>query len=116
MDIKEYLLNNNDELMSVVNELNDWNDCLHDLQFLENNLSFFEDYYNNDVKRIISAIRNSYNYRDEYVQINKDGIIVSYQHYEVIFLMRDEIDRIVEYLMEYKDRLYLSEEVKNLIY
>ena len=40
--LKEYLLNNVDELRDVVNELNRWNGWLDWIEFRENDEEFFE--------------------------------------------------------------------------
>ena len=43
--VKEYLLENEDVLISVVQELNSWNGCLDWIEFFENDGDFFESFF-----------------------------------------------------------------------
>ena len=115
--LKEYLLNNVEELRDVVNELNGWNGCLDYLEFFENDEYFFESFYSGinglEIARVIYY--GDYNYNDDYVRINGYGNLESYTEDEIIEKMKDSIDEIVKNLIEEHDGyLYLSDDIKEI--
>ena len=114
--VKEYLLENEDVLISVVQELNSWNGCLEYLEFWENDKYFFELFYSeiNGLEIARAIYYGDYNYNDDYVRIDGYGNLVSYTEYEMIEEIKDYIDEIVENLIEHHDNLYLSDDIKEI--
>ena len=115
--LKEYLLNNVEELRDVVNELNGWNGCLDYLEFFENDEYFFESFYSgmNGLEIARAIYYGDYNYNDDYVRINAYGNLESYTEDEIIEKMKDSIDEIVKNLIEEHDGyLYLSDDIKEI--
>ena len=115
--LKEYLLNNIEELRDVVNELNGWNGCLDYLEFFENDEYFFESFYSgmNGLEIARAIYYGDYNYNDDYVRINAYGNLESYTEDEIIEKMKDSIDEIVKNLIEEHDGyLYLSDDIKEI--
>ena len=115
--LKEYLLNNVEELREVVNERNGWNGCLDYLEFKENDEYFFESFYSgiNGLEIARAIYYGDYNYNDDYVRIDGYGNLVSYTEYEMIEEIKGSIDEIVENLIEEHDGyLYLSDDIKEI--
>ena len=115
--VKEYLLENEDVLISVVQELNGWNGCLDYLEFWENDEEFFELFYSgmNGLEIARAIYYGDYNYNDDYVRINGYGNLESYTEDEIIEKMKDSIDEIVKNLIEEHDGyLYLSDDIKEI--
>ena len=115
--LKEYLLNNIEELRDVVNELNGWNGCLDYLEFFENDEYFFESFYSgmNGLEIARAIYYGDYRYNDDYVRINAYGNLESYTEDEIIEKMKDSIDEIVKNLIEEHDGyLYLSDDIKEI--
>lgn len=107
--IKEYLLNNEDVLIDMVQELNGWNGCLDWLEFWENDGYFFDCVFENKLDVARAICYGDYNYNDDYVKINSLGNVVSYSEYDMIEEIKDSIDEIVENLIEYKDYICISD-------
>lgn len=114
--VKEYLLENEDVLISVVQELNGWNGCLDWLEFWENDEYFFELFYSeiNGLEIARAIYYGNYRYNDDYVRINGYGNLESYTEYEMIEEMKNSIDEIVENLIEQHDNLDLSDDIKEI--
>ena len=115
--LKEYLLNNVEELRDVVNELNRWNGCLDWIEFWGNDEEFFELFYSekNGLEIARAIYYGDYNYNDDYVRINGYGNLESYTEDEMIEEMKDSIDEIVKNLIEEHDGyLYLSDDIKEI--
>ena len=115
--LREYLLNDVEELRDVVNELNGWNGCLDYLEFFENDEYFFESFYSgmNGLEIARAIYYGDYNYNDDYVRINSYGNLESYTEDEMIEKMKDSIDEIVKNLIEEHDGyLYLSDDIKEI--
>ena len=107
--IKEYLLNNEDVLIDMVQELNGWNGCLDWLEFWENDGYFFDCVFENKLDVARAICYGDYNYNDDYVKINSLGNVVSYSEYDMIEEIKDSINEIVENLIEYKDNICISD-------
>ena len=114
--LREYLLNNVEELRDVVNEINGWNGNLDWLEFRGNDEEFFELFYSgiNGLEIARAIYYGDYNYNDDYVRIDGYGNLVSYTEYEMIEEMKDSIDEIVKNLIEQHDNLDLSDDIKEI--
>lgn len=114
--LKEYLLNDVEELRDVVSEINSWNGCLDWLEFWENDEYFFELFYSeiNGLEIARAIYYGNYRYSDDYVRINAYGNLESYTEYEMIEEMKDSIDEIVENLIKQHDNLDLSDDIEEI--
>lgn len=114
--LKEYLLNNVEELRDVVSEINGWNGNLDWLEFRENDEYFFELFYSgiNGLEIARAIYYGDYNYNDDYVRIDGYGNLVSYTEYEMIKEIKDSIDEIVDRLIEHHDNLDLSDDIEEI--
>ena len=106
--VKEYLLENEDVLISVVQELNGWNGCLDWLEFWENDGYFFDCVFESKLDVARAICYGDYNYNDDYVRFEL-GNVVSFSEYDMIEEIKDSIDEIVENLIEYKDNICISD-------
>ena len=107
--IKEYLLNNEDVLIDMVQELNSWNGCLDWLEFWENDGYFFDCVFENKLDVARAIYYGDYNYNDDYVRINGYGNLESFSEYDMIEEIKAYIEDIVENLIEYKDNICISD-------
>ena len=107
--VKEYLLENEDVLISIVQELNSWNGCLDWLEFWENDGYFFDCVFESKLDAVRATFYGDYKFYDDYVKINSLGNVVSYSEYDMIEEIKDSIDEIVENLIEYKDYICISD-------
>ena len=113
--IKEYLLNNEDVLIDMVQELNSWNGCLDWLEFFENDGDFFESFFENKLDAVRATFYGDYKFNDDYVRFNGYGNLESFSEYDMIEEIKDSIDEIVENLIEEHDGyLYLSDDIKEI--
>ena len=113
--IKEYLLENEGVLISMVQELNSWNGCLDWLDFWENDEEFFNTFFENKIEVARAICYGDYNYNDDYVRFNGYGNIESFSEYDMIEKLKDSIEEIVENLIEYKDNIDYDENLENLL-
>ena len=113
--IKEYLLENEDVLISMVQELNSWNGCLDWLDFWENDEEFFNTFFENKIEVARAICYGDYNYNDDYVRFNGYGNIESFSEYDMIEELKDSIEEIVENFIEYKDNIDYDENLENLL-
>ena len=114
--VREYLLENMDQLQQIVSELNSWNGCLDSLDINENNEEFFEMMFPNKPMEAVSAAHyGNYNYTDEYVRFNGYGNLESFDERTYEEELKDSIDEIIDNLIEYQSHLYLSDELEELL-
>ena len=114
--LREYLLNDVEELRDVVSELNSWNGCLEYLNFWENDEYFFGLFYSeiNGLEIARAICYGDYNYSDDYVRFNGYGNLESFSEYGMIEEMKDSIGVIVENLIEQHDNLDLSDDIEEI--
>ena len=107
--VKEYLLENEDVLIDMVQELNSWNGCLEYLDFWENDGEFFETYFESKLEAVRATFYGDYKFNDDYVRFDGYGNLESFSEYDMIEEIKDSIDEIVENLIEYKDYICISD-------
>ena len=114
--LREYLLNDVEELRNVVSEINSWNGCLDWLEFWENDEYFFELFYSgiNGLEIARAIYYGNYRYNEDYVRINAYGNLESYTEYEMIEEMKNSIDEIVENLIKQYNNLDLSDDIQEI--
>ena len=113
--IREYLLNDMEELDSVVREINGWDGSLDWLEAHENDEEFFDMYFANTMEAVRSVCYGSYNCSDDFVRFDCYGNLESFDRWEYEEELRDYIDDIIERLLSVYYELYIDEELKELI-
>lgn len=115
-EVKEYLLDNMDELRQIVSELNGWNGCLEHLEAYENDEEFFDTFFEG---RPMEAVRASqygdYSYNDDYVRFNGYGNLESFDDYEYEQELKDSIDDIIDNLIANEAHVDVSAELADLL-
>ena len=114
--IKNYLLENEEELLNVVRKLNSWDGCLDYLDYMENDEYFFETYFDGRVDEAVRAVcYGDYEYMDDYVKFNAYRNLESCSEYELYRELKDNIDDIIDNLVDKYEELYLNDELKELL-
>lgn len=115
-ELKEYLLENLDELKNIVGEINSWDGSLDYLEYYENDEEFFNMYFEGKPMEVARATYyGNYNFMDEYVHFNGYGNLDSCSEYEYEEELKSYIDEIIDRLIEEKDNLYLDSEIEELL-
>ena len=115
-EIKEYLLNNIEQIEYIVNDINNWNGELEEYKVYENDNEFFEIYFDNpfDLIRVIYK-NDKYSPDDNYVQIDIYGNLISYTKSEYRELLKDDIDIIIDSLLDNLSHISLDSELLEII-
>ena len=114
-ELKEYLLNNEDKLLEVVNDLNSWNGSFENLYFYENDKYVIDELFPSAYDFAEKCACGDYNINDEYFRIDGYGNIESCNEYEMIQDMKDSIDDIIDALKDEYTNLDIDDELINLI-
>lgn len=115
-DIKQAFIENED-LRSIVMDINSYDGYFDDMQWWDNDEEFFETFYGDDIMGAVRAVcYGEYNYTDEYVKIN------AYGNLETTNYIQDElegyVDDIVEHIIDNWSELNnidVSQETKDMI-
>ena len=100
-NIKNCLLVNEEELRSIVQEINNFNGSLDNLNFYENNEDFFNTFFADNPMEVARAtFYGDYRYCDQYVRFNGYGNLESFDEYEAMKEIKYYIDDIVTSLLE----------------
>ena len=115
--IKQYLLQNENELLDVIEAINSYNGSLEFLQYYYNDDDFFNTfYYNNPTEAVRASFYGNYNFCDDWVKINGYGNLDSTDEYTRIKEAKEYIDTIVNELSEVWGMLPdLSEQLTQLL-
>lgn len=98
-NVKEYLLNNLEELKELVDDINSYDDTFDYLNVYENDDEFFNNFYNNNPAEAVRACYyGEYNYCDDFVKINAYGNVESCSRWEYEEELQENIDEIIDYL------------------
>lgn len=109
--IKNYLLGNDEELLSIVQDINGYNGSLDHLNFYENDEDFFNAFFSDNPMEVARAtFYGNYKYCDQYVRFNGYGNLDSFDDYEIIQEIKYYIDEVVNNLLECWEELYLSDD------
>ena len=106
-----------EDLMTMVNEVNAWDNSLDYLQFLNMEEEFDEYMYNIAPTDLANMIHyGDFNPNDTYFHFNVYGNLISYSTYEMLEELdtwKEEIvERFIELYEEYKVDLYNNKETK----
>ena len=115
-DIKQAFIENED-LRSIVMDINSYDGYFDDMQWWDNDEEFFETFFGTAIMDAVRAVcYGEYNYTDEYVKINADGNL------ETTNYIQDElegyVDDIVEHIIDNWSELNnidVSQETKDMI-
>lgn len=114
--IKNYLLGNEEELRSIVQEINSYNGSLDNLNFYENDEEFFNTFFADNPMEVARAtFYGNYKYCDQYVRFNGYGNLESFDEYEAMKEIKAYIDDIVTCLLECWEELYIDDQLVELL-
>ena len=114
-ELKEYLLNNEDKLLDVVQELNCWNGSFEDLYFYENDKYVIDELFPSAYDFAEKCAYGDYNINDDYFKFDGYGNIETCTEQEMIQDMKDSIDDIIDVLKDEYTNLDIDDELINLI-
>ena len=115
-NIKNYLLGNEEELRSIVQEINSYNGSLDNLNFYENDEDFFNTFFADNPMEVARAtFYGNYKYCDQYVRFNGYGNLESFDEYEAMKEIKSYIDDIVTCLLECWEELYIDDQLVELL-
>ena len=113
--IKNYLLEDIDELCDVVREINCYNGSLDYLEVYENDEYFFNDFFTNPYDVLQKTYYGNYDFNDYYVRFDDYGNLESLSQWEYEEELRDCIDEIVENLLDIYYNICISDRLEELI-
>lgn len=102
--LKEYLLENVEDLIRLVNEINSYSGALEYLIVYENDEEFFNLFFqNNPIEAVRAALYGNYNYNDEYVKFNGYDNLESLEQWEYEELVKSHVDEVIKEFQNYKE-------------
>ena len=121
--IKEFLLNNLEEIKNIIAEVNNWNGSLVGFEVFDNNEYFFNDIFYGSKYELVEKIANgSYRIEDDLVRFDCYGDIESLNWHEYEEELKENINEIIEELIGcyddltyYYKELNISDELKKII-
>lgn len=114
--IKKYLLGNEEELRSIVQEINNCNGSLYYLNFYENDEDFFNTFFADNPMEVARAtFYGNYKYCDPYVRFNGYGNLESFDEYEAMKEIKSYIDDIVSNLLGCWEELDIDDQLVELL-
>ena len=115
-ELREYLLDNMETLLDIIDELNIFNGCLEHLCFFENGDEFLDTFFDSPSEAVKAAWCGEYYINEKYVQFNGYGNIDSYDEDERDEKIKEDIDNIVDCLVKYyKDIPIFDDELQELL-
>ena len=114
--VKEYLLNNEEELLHVIQEVNCYNGSLPWLDYFDNDEYTLNELFSSPTEALRSAYFGDYDFNKPYFKFNDYGNIESLDEYDLRNQARNCIDDIVNELLDCWGMLpELSEELTQLL-
>ena len=114
-EIKNDLLNNEEELLHVIQEVNCYNGSLPWLAYFDNDEYTINELFNSPAEVLRSAYFGDYDYNKPYFIFNGYGNIESLDEYDLRNQARNCIDDIINELLEHYQQICISDKLKNLI-
>ena len=110
------LLGDSDYLMTIVEELNNWNSDLDYLRVYENDEEFFEMFFEgtHPMELVRMTYYGDYKFTDQYVRFNGYGNLESLDNFEYKEELKDNIEEILDELMENYNNIYLPAELEEI--
>lgn len=114
--IKDYLLNNIEEVGAIVSEINSIDGSLEYLDYWENDEEFFNTFFSSNPMEVARTIYyGDYRYCDDYVKFDGYGNLETIDQYGLENKYREYIDEIVDSLLEHYQKMCISDELIKLI-
>ena len=111
-NLKAYLLENLNELKSLVCEINGYNGSLDYLQVYENEeYTINELFYNNPYEALERCWYGTYNINHSLIRFNGYGNIESLSDYDYEVELKENIDDIIEELLKIYNKIDISKEI-----
>lgn len=102
--LKEYLLENVEDLIRLINEINSYSGVLEHLIVYENDEEFFNTFFqNNPLEAVRAAYYGNYKYNDEYVKFNGYDNLESLKQWEYEELVKAYVDEVIEEFQNYRE-------------
>ena len=109
-ELREYLLDNMETLLDIIDELNFFNGCLEHLCFFENGDEFLDTFFDSPSEAVKASWCGEYYINEKYVRFNAYGNIDSYDEDERDEKIKEDIDNIVDCLIEYSENIEIYDE------
>jgi hypothetical protein len=113
--VKEYLLNNEKELLNVINEINSLNGDLDNLNFMPLNEETINEQFDTPWEAMNAVKYGEVNFNDDVFRFEADGNITSFSEYEMIEECKDYIDDVISCLEDCYYKLDISDNLTELI-
>lgn len=105
-----------DEILSIVREINSYNEELDDLDYQENDEYFFNTYFENNIMEAIRACYfGNYDYNDAYVKFDTYGNLESAGYFELEKELKNSINDITNEIIKLKNDISYNNTLKNII-
>lgn len=114
-NLKSYLLENINELKSLVSEINGYNGSLDYLEVWENEEYVINELFTSPYEALKSVYYGYYNINDDLIKFNGYDNIESLNECEYEDELKENIDDIVEELLACYIKIFISDELYNLI-
>ncbi len=113
--VKEYLLENEKELLNVIEQINSLNGDLSNLDFKPLDEMTINEYFASPYEFGLSVAYGDFNFNDDVFRFGGDGNVESFKDYEAIEECKYYIDDVVGTLAHCYNEIELSDELKDLI-
>ena len=114
-NVKEYLLDNEKELLNVVEQLNSVTGDLDNLNFMPLNEETINEQFDTPWEAMHAVKYGEVNFNDDVFRFEGDGNITSFTEHGMIEECKDYIDDIVDVLAENYDKIDISDKLTELI-
>lgn len=115
-NLKNYLLSNEEELTSIVSDINCIDGSLDYLEYWDNDEEFFDTFFpNNPTEAVRAACYGDYNYCDDFVRFNGYGNLESFDDWELEKEYGENIDEIINCLVEHYGEIDITEDLNGLL-
>lgn len=105
-----------DEVLSIIGEINSYNNELDYFDYQENDEYFFNTYFEDNVMEAIRACYfGNYNYNDEYVKFDAYGNLETACYFELERDFKYYIDDIIDKIIMLKDDIYFNDTLQDII-
>lgn len=105
-----------DKVLSIIGEINSYNNELDYFDYQENDDYFFNTYFeNNPAEAVRACYFGNYNYNDKYVKFNVYGNLETACHFELVHDFKCYIDDIIDKIIMLKDDIYFNDTLQDII-
>ena len=105
-----------DKVLSIIGEVNSYNNELDYFDYQENDDYFFNTYFeNNPADAVRSCYFGNYNHNDEYVKFNAYGNLETACRFELEQDFKDSINDIVDKIIMLKDDIYFNDTLLDIL-